>query len=273
MINKDIFWYNNIQILLNKDELYNFMPTKTMSKIQKLNSIVRGCLYLSILLTIFTNNINYILLFVISGISTYIIYINDKTIEKYEQTNEEQNNEAQTNEAQTNEAQNNEEQNNEEQKEQTNETQRKQTNKEPIEQTNNPEFYSFDRLTGNKFSSLKESNNIINSKFDFKNKKSCIEPTEDNPYMNILPTNDKDFYDKKACLPSTEIKNKISKIVNKFPHEDPFENNLSQRPFLTNPNYLLNGDKEIRDWLYKPATCFISYETPLNTSYGCSLFG
>ena len=74
-MNNKVFWVDNIKILIEKNKIREFVPTKKMSIEEKLNSIVRFSLYLSFILSILTNDINYIFIFIITGIITYLIYI------------------------------------------------------------------------------------------------------------------------------------------------------------------------------------------------------
>ena len=69
------FWFNDITILLKSEYLNEFMPTIDMTTEQKLNSIVRFCIYLAFLLILFTNNINYIFLVIVGLLITYYVYI------------------------------------------------------------------------------------------------------------------------------------------------------------------------------------------------------
>ena len=71
----NVFWVNNIKILIEKDKIKEFVPIKEMSIEEKLNSITRFSLYLSFILSILTNDINYIFIFIITGILTYLIYV------------------------------------------------------------------------------------------------------------------------------------------------------------------------------------------------------
>lgn len=71
----DIFWFDNIKILIDKKEVYNFLPTVDMSLNEKLNSIVRLSLYLAVILSVLTNNINYIFIFGTVCFLTYILYV------------------------------------------------------------------------------------------------------------------------------------------------------------------------------------------------------
>lgn len=72
------FWTEDPNILFNKDYLFEIYPTSTMSYYQKLNTITRVVLIISILLFIFTRNY---WIFVVTGItifSIYVLYKNNK---------------------------------------------------------------------------------------------------------------------------------------------------------------------------------------------------
>jgi|NorSeaMetagenome_1021524.scaffolds.fasta_scaffold67934_2 hypothetical protein len=69
------FWYDNIKILIEKDKLKDFFPTKEMSIERKLNALVRCSLYISFLMSVLTNNINYIFVLILTLFITYMIYI------------------------------------------------------------------------------------------------------------------------------------------------------------------------------------------------------
>lgn len=72
---KSNFWIYNRKVLLDRQKVHNFIPLITMSLEEKLNSITRFSLYLSIILTIMTCNLNYIYLFIGTIVITYIFYI------------------------------------------------------------------------------------------------------------------------------------------------------------------------------------------------------
>jgi hypothetical protein len=83
----DNFWLNNPQILIEPKRLSEFFPNQNMTTVEQLNSIVRFCFYLSIILMLLKQNINYIYLFIISLVITFGIYQYDpklKIIEKKE---------------------------------------------------------------------------------------------------------------------------------------------------------------------------------------------
>lgn len=77
----DTFWFDDFKILLDKELIREYFPTKKMSIEKKLNSLVRFSLYLSFLLSLLTNNINYIFILIVTLFLTYLIYIFRKTDE------------------------------------------------------------------------------------------------------------------------------------------------------------------------------------------------
>ena len=44
-MSNNTFWIENPYIIFEKDELKNFVPTKDMTIIQKMNAITRLCIY------------------------------------------------------------------------------------------------------------------------------------------------------------------------------------------------------------------------------------
>ena len=89
------------------------------------------------------------------------------------------------------------------------------------------------------------------------NKEDCQLPSVDNPFMNVLPTDNRDR--KEACT-TNDMKENIN---NKFEFNlyknigDVFGNENSQRQFYTMPSTTIpNNRKDFADWLYKtPPTC------------------
>jgi hypothetical protein len=79
----DPFWLHNIRILIDTDKLNEFIPTKDLELNRKLNSIVRFCLYLGIILTVLKRNYLYLYIFVFSLILTYLIYTFSDTSESF----------------------------------------------------------------------------------------------------------------------------------------------------------------------------------------------
>jgi len=90
-MNKQQFWFDDISILVNQDYLQDFIPVKEMNTSEKLNAIMRFCMYLSLILILITGNSNYIFIVICGAILTYIIHINkdEETIKnKNENTSE-----------------------------------------------------------------------------------------------------------------------------------------------------------------------------------------
>ena len=58
---RDDFWYNDPSILISTDRLDEFFPSKVMTFEEQLNAFVRLMSYLSIILTAYTKNVNYII--------------------------------------------------------------------------------------------------------------------------------------------------------------------------------------------------------------------
>lgn len=66
------FWGDRIQVLLDREKLNEFIPKKGMGENQIYNSIVRFSMYLSILLVILNNNLNYIGIVILALLFTYL---------------------------------------------------------------------------------------------------------------------------------------------------------------------------------------------------------
>lgn len=75
-MNKQQFWFDDISTLVNQDYLQDFIPMKEMNTSEKLNAIMRFCMYLSVILILVTGNSNYIFVVIGGAILTYIIHIN-----------------------------------------------------------------------------------------------------------------------------------------------------------------------------------------------------
>lgn len=90
--------------------------------------------------------------------------------------------------------------------------------------------------------------------------KKCSIPTDDNPFMNFLVTDDRDK--KAACstVKDPKIKEVVEDKFNKKLYRDinsVYNNENSQREFYTMPNTeVMNRQKELGEWLYQtPKTC------------------
>ena len=68
-------WFNNVEVLFNKDNFSEIIPTKQMSFEENINAISRFTLYLSILLYLVSGNYLYLYIFVVTIIVFYLVYI------------------------------------------------------------------------------------------------------------------------------------------------------------------------------------------------------
>ena len=81
---KELFWYNDVTVLLNTEYLLNYFPSNDMSLDEILNSIVRLSLYISIIFISLRKNFNYIYIFIFTLLITYLIYNNLSDSDKKE---------------------------------------------------------------------------------------------------------------------------------------------------------------------------------------------
>ena len=83
---EDIFWADNLQILFAKEKLMDFIPKKGMSENQMYNAVVRFSIYLSAILIMYYNNLNYFSVAIMGLLGTYIYkhYLNVE--EHFEET-------------------------------------------------------------------------------------------------------------------------------------------------------------------------------------------
>lgn len=73
------FWTEDPNVLFNKDYVFEFYPTPNMTYYQKLNTITRVVLLISILLFLFTRNLWIFLVTGITLFAIYVYYLNSKT--------------------------------------------------------------------------------------------------------------------------------------------------------------------------------------------------
>ena len=148
-------------------------------------------------------------------------------------------------------------------------------------------YFFYDTNKENFVGNTEQSNNINNSLFckDQKEKdtetlnnsvnKNCDEPTCDNLFMNILPTDD--FSKKKpACSYTKEVSrkvnngfyNKFKKDVNTFYNQD-----FGMRQFYSMPNTQVPNDQgTFAKWLYNtPVSCSVGSNTVLNQNRSCNM--
>ena len=202
MKKEETIWIKDINVLFKKENLFKYLPLNSYTNYEKINSIMRLTLYLSALLAFLYKNINYFFIFIICGIVTYLMYINE---DKKETKNFEK-------------------------------------------QIENYENIETDK-------DIKK--NKINHKKYLRN---CVLPTRENPFMNILPTDNRKR--KSACKSynNEKIKNLVEDKFSKGLFKDInsiYNNENSQREFYTTPNTTIpNKQGDFANWLYGiPKTC------------------
>ena len=70
----DPFWFNQREILFNKDRLTEFFPVASMTNNEKLNSILRLSIYASSILVLYHKNLNVLLIPLFVALVTLYIY-------------------------------------------------------------------------------------------------------------------------------------------------------------------------------------------------------
>ncbi|NDA63623.1 MAG: hypothetical protein EBX50_16560, partial [Chitinophagia bacterium] len=75
----DEFWLDDPAILISSDRLTEFFPHKLFTLNEKLNSLVRLAMYISIILIFYFKNIKWSNIFLFSLLLTYYIHINKPT--------------------------------------------------------------------------------------------------------------------------------------------------------------------------------------------------
>ena len=70
------FWYDDINVLIDKTKLKKYIPLKSYTRDEKLNAIVRFSIYISLLFLLFTGKTNYLFITIFSLVLTLIIHSN-----------------------------------------------------------------------------------------------------------------------------------------------------------------------------------------------------
>lgn len=202
MKNEETIWVKDLNVLFKKENLFKYVPLNSYTNYEKINATMRFTLYLSILLSFIFKNLNYLFIFIICAIVTYLMYINEDKNEENKM-------------------------------------------KKNIENYNNYE----------KDPDLKKHK--INHK---KILRKCVLPTRNNPFMNVLPTDNRKR--KPACKTynNQKIKNLVEDKFSKGLYKDIngiYNNENSQREFYTTPNTTVpNKQDEFAHWCYGiPRTC------------------
>ena len=83
---EETIWVKDINVLIKKENLFKYIQLNSYTNYEKINATMRLKLYLSVLLSFLYKNLNYLFIFIICGIVTYLMYINEdkKEVEKFE---------------------------------------------------------------------------------------------------------------------------------------------------------------------------------------------
>lgn len=74
MNKEDLFWYNDHSVLFKQSRFLEFFPHKSLSNTRKLNATMRFGLYLSLVLSIYFNTPKFVLILIIVGCLTFLMF-------------------------------------------------------------------------------------------------------------------------------------------------------------------------------------------------------
>ena len=86
-MSNDIFWLNNPMILIDSKNITHLWPNKNMSDVDKLNSLVRLLIILTIILFAIFQNVSHIysgVLSIVAICAYYFFFLKEKKVEPYE---------------------------------------------------------------------------------------------------------------------------------------------------------------------------------------------
>ena len=78
---KELFWGDNPCILFQKKKILQFFPDNKMSIEEKINSITRFTIYITIILSLYSNKITYIFTEIVLLIIFYLYYYQNYSYE------------------------------------------------------------------------------------------------------------------------------------------------------------------------------------------------
>ena len=76
---RDDFWYEDIMVLFKFNRVTEFFPTDDMTIEEKLNSIARLSIYVSLILSAYCSNSKYLYIAIVTMLLTVMIYTNGST--------------------------------------------------------------------------------------------------------------------------------------------------------------------------------------------------
>jgi len=68
-------WFNNVNTLFSRNNFFDIIPMIDMDFNEKVNAITRFCIYLSVILIVFTGNLNYLYIPLSVVLLFYFVYI------------------------------------------------------------------------------------------------------------------------------------------------------------------------------------------------------
>ena len=75
------FWYNQPNILIDKNSLFEIFPIKEYDTVRKLNAVLRFSIYYTIIVFLYNRSTNIFAVPVVTAIVTYFIWSKNKTIQ------------------------------------------------------------------------------------------------------------------------------------------------------------------------------------------------
>lgn len=238
-------WFNNINTLFTKDNFFEIIPVVNMNYNEKVNAITRFCMYLSLLLIVFTGNLNYLYLPICVVILFYVVHIFKPEQIKDQFTSKNSNNNHNHSHAHTHNHNhsNNDDSNND--------------NDEIIQTVSNQNT----------------SQEEMNSEENLDN---CRQPTPNNPLMNLQISDITSDNNIRACNSSNKsIMEDIDKSFDDrlyLGSEVVYNTRINQRNFYTMPNTMPYNDQgSFAKWLYNtPVSCSMGNEQQLKQARSCA---
>ena len=232
-------WFEDANVLFSKYNFFDIIPLVDMSFSEKINAITRFAIYLSILLIIFTGNLNYLYLPICIVLLFYLMYIfRPKRKEKFEDNESEDSNNTNDNANVNNNAN-------------ANDNENAQTT----------------------FANIENTQANIEPSIDLS---KCRNPTENNPLMNLQISDYTSSDNRRACnVNNPEISNKIDNSFDDKLYlntEVVYNTKFNQRDFYTMPNTRPYNDQgAFANWLYNtPVSCAQGNEQELKQARACA---
>lgn len=249
----DPIWITDFKILFKTNKLNEFFPTKKQTNEERLNSMVRLSLYISVLLSIYHSDTMYSSIFLFFLFFTFVIYKHHPV--KISETNKINLTTAQQVQLETEQA--------------------------AQKEFGNPSLNNFTPTIKKSIGTLNGEQEIgietLENEVFVENSKSCTKPTIANPFMNFTMADMMTFDENgnmvdrpPACdARDPDIKSEIETAFNNNLFKDVndvFGKMNSQRNYFTMPwTKSINDQDAFARWLYlNPATCKENQENCLN---------